>query len=287
MGRRLRLICSNDQILKERINEYTQYLINSGWNRKLASTELNRGASINRQEAMKSKRNKNNKKKIAWITTYDPRTPSKSKIIRDNLDILYSNPINRVIFPQSILIAADRRRKNIGEIYKPTIPRKQLASESNKEPGFYTCSKICDTCKHSEKRNAIKSKWDSRVWKIRDNITCTTKNVIYIMECNVHDNFMYVGSTVDLKKRWANHKSDSKNKHSKKCYVAKHYCELDHPVDNNVSCLKITPIEIVRHEKNMAARELFWQSNLGTFFTGGNERKDISKALKNRIQYQL
>ena len=98
---------------------------------------------------------------------------------------------------------------------------------------------------------------------------------------------MYVGSTVDLKKRWANHKSDSKNKHSKKCYVAKHYCDLDHPADNNVSCLKITPIEIVRHEKNMAARELFWQSNLGTFFTGGNERKDISKAIKNRIQYQI
>ena len=36
------------------------------------------------------------------------------------------------------------------------------------------------------------------------------KNLIYIIECNVHDNFMYVGSTVDLKKRWANHKSDSK-----------------------------------------------------------------------------
>ena len=98
---------------------------------------------------------------------------------------------------------------------------------------------------------------------------------------------MYVGSTVNLKNRWRNHKSDSKNKISTKCYVAKHYTEMTHPNDDNISCLKITPIEIVKFSKNLAARELFWQTNLGTFFTGGNERKDIAKVLKNRIHFDI
>ena len=44
--------------------------------------------------------------------------------------------MNRLVFPQNILIAADRRRKNIGEIYKPTIPSKQVVRESNNEQGF-------------------------------------------------------------------------------------------------------------------------------------------------------
>ena len=47
---------------------------------------------------------------------------------------------------------------------------------------------------------------------IRDVLSCNTENVIYIVECTVHDDFMYVGSTVNFKKRWANHKSDGKNK---------------------------------------------------------------------------
>ena len=153
--------------------------------------------------------------------------------------------------------------------------------------GFVTCSKKCDTCKHSENRFFVQSKWDDRKWKIRDFIQCTDENVIYIVECTLHDTFMYVGSTVNLKNRWRNHKSDSKNKISTKCYVAKHYTEMTHPNDDNISCLKITPIEIVKFSKNLAARELFWQTNLGTFFTGGNERKDIAKVLKNRIHFDI
>ena len=288
MGRRLRMICSDDNVLKRRILEYTQYLVESGWKRRVAKKEIELGASINRKNAIKRVDKNNNKgDKVVLITTYDPRIPNKSKIIRDNLDILHSNPLNKTIFPKNKLIAADRRRKNLGEIYKPTIPRKKIVNVGNNEQGFTVCTGRCDTCKHSKNTTAITSKWDKRVWKIRGDIKCSSKNVIYIVECTVHDNFMYVGSTMDLKKRWANHKSDAKNGKSNKCFVAKHYNNLVHPSDTNISCLRIIPIEIVKYEKNLAARELFWQTNLGTFVTGGNERKDIPKVLKNRIQFSI
>ena len=94
------------------------------------------------------------------------------------------------------------------------------------------------------------------------------------------------GLTVNFKKRWANHKSDAKNKKDKKCYVAKHYVEFDHPGDD-CNSLVITPIEKVSDNSRLAQREFYWQANLGTFRTGGNERKDMTKILKNRVQYTI
>ena len=283
IGRRLRLICSSDLDLKKRILEYTQYLVNSGWNENKAFKELTHGASISRTECLKTKR-KRKTNKVAWVTTHDPRTPCKNKIIKENLHILHGNPTNKDIFPKHKLIAADRRRRNLGEIYKPTIPYIRGEADSSEEKGFVTCHKKCDMCKHSANRKFIQSCWDRRKWYISQHITCTSNNLIYIVECNIHSDFMYVGSTINIKKRWANHKSDSKNKKINKCYVSKHFSELNHP---DTSCFSITPIEIVNNISNLPRRELFWQANLGTFYSGGNERKDIPKILRNRIQYNI
>ena len=53
---------------------------------------------------------------------------------------------------------------------------------------------------------------------------------------------MYVGSTIEIKKRWANHKSDSINKKANKCYVSKHFSELNHP---DTTCLCIIEGELL------------------------------------------
>ena len=38
------------------------------------------------------------------------------------MSILYSKEENHCVFPKKLLISAERRRKNIGELYKPTVP---------------------------------------------------------------------------------------------------------------------------------------------------------------------
>ena len=292
MGRRLRLICSDDTTLKQRILEYAKYLVESGWNKNTALNALESGANINRKECFVVKNKTKNPKKIAWITLFDPRLPNKSKIINKNIEILHSNPINKDIFPKKMLIAADRRRKNIGEIYKPSVPsiRDNTVTSlhsSSTDKGFFTCNKKCDSCRHSQSRKTFTSRFDNKTWSIRDNLSCSTSNVIYIVECKTHADFLYVGSTTNFKKRWANHKSDSKLKKTTKCIVAKHYADLVHPSGGDLDCLIITPIEAVRNVNRLAYREFFWQARLGTFQTGGNERKDMMKVLKNRVQYNI
>ena len=102
MGLRLRMICSEDEKLKERIEEYSKYLTQSGWELKKAKKELTKGASQDRHRVL-NRSIKSKKTKIAWVTTFDPRFPSKSKIIRENLETLYSDPINKFYFSQKRL----------------------------------------------------------------------------------------------------------------------------------------------------------------------------------------
>ena len=77
--------------------EYTQYLVNSGWNENKAFKELTHGASISRKTKRKGKTNK-----IPWFTTRDPIiTLCKIKLIKENLHILHGNHTNKEIFSKT------------------------------------------------------------------------------------------------------------------------------------------------------------------------------------------
>ena len=50
----------------------------------------------------------------AWSTKWDPRTPSKGKIIHEYKNILYSNPVCEKIFPEGSIIPSNRKLKMWG-----------------------------------------------------------------------------------------------------------------------------------------------------------------------------
>eukprot|EP00745_Piridium_sociabile_P028914 TRINITY_DN46767_c1_g1_i5.p1 TRINITY_DN46767_c1_g1~~TRINITY_DN46767_c1_g1_i5.p1 ORF type:complete len:381 (-),score=50.73 TRINITY_DN46767_c1_g1_i5:160-1302(-) len=280
VGIRLRMLCSDDDTLEERVDEYAKYFCLSGWKYKKAKQELKKGASKNRKKLIQQSRKKK-KKKIAWVTNYDPRVPSKSKIMRKHMGILYSNKKNQQIFPKGMIISADRRLQNIGEIYKPTVPKRLVEYGPNKKQGFFPCSsKRCDTCSHSTEINEFTSAWDQRKWKIRGHLSCSTPNVVYVIRCKIHNDAYYVGSTKNLKLRWANHKSDTNLKKTTKCTVAQHVHAKDHPNDSKLSFLQIFAVETVTHEKDLLKKETWWQCNLGAIFNGLNLRKDVHKVSK-------
>ena len=269
------MLCSDDDTLRERVNEYCKYFCLSGWKHKKAKHELEKGASKDRAKLIHQSRKKR-KNKIAWVTTYDPRVPSKSKILRKNINILYSNKKNREIFPKGMIIPADRRRKNIGEIYKPTVPKRFVEHGPAPKQGFFPCSrKRCDTCDHSTEITEFLSPWDGRKWKVRGHLTCSTPNVVYVVRCKIHHEAYYIGSAKNLKLRWANHKSDAKLKKINKCMVAYHVHAKDHPDDPTFGFLEIFALEHVENEKDLLMRETWYQCNVGTIFNGLNVRKDI------------
>ena len=163
--------------------------------------------------------------KIAWVSTYDPRVPSKTTIIKKNLHLLHANIVNKEILPPRTIISADRKRKNIAQMYKPTVPQRYVQHGPKNRPGFFPCKERCDTCRHSKETTVLVSPWDGRHWTIKQHITCSSPNTVYVVMCEVHNEW-YVGSTTDLKARWRNHKSDAKLKKATKCGVADHVTKL-------------------------------------------------------------
>eukprot|EP00745_Piridium_sociabile_P017617 TRINITY_DN263_c0_g1_i8.p1 TRINITY_DN263_c0_g1~~TRINITY_DN263_c0_g1_i8.p1 ORF type:complete len:903 (+),score=84.50 TRINITY_DN263_c0_g1_i8:125-2833(+) len=287
VGTRLRMLCSEDDILADRLQEYAKHFYMAGWKYQTALKELQKGASQNRKQLIRRQRNQK-PKKIAWVTTYDPRVPSKTNIIKENLQILYSNEKNKDIFPIGLIISAEKKRKNLGQIFKPTVPKRFPKPVSHKKPGYFTCkTSRCDTCAHSSDLFEIRSPWDSRKWSIRKHLTCVSKFVIYIIKCKLHPDLWYVGSAKNLKLRWANHKSDCRLNKINKCTVAKHIFDIQHPVSKNLEYLEIHAIDSVNKESELLQKELFWQANLGTIFKGLNSRIDLHSMMieKNRIRY--
>ena len=286
VGTRLRILCSNDQSLQERISEYAGYFEMSGWKRDTAERELKKGANTDRHKALFKPRRKPSKKH-AWVTTFDPRFPSKTEIIKRNLHLLYSDPENKKIFPPKSIISADRRRKNIGEIYKPTVPQRLVEHGPKTNPGFWRCTaKRCDTCAHSLDIQQFTSPWDGRTWKIRKTLTCTTKCVIYVIRCTIHRDAWYVGSSTNLKFRWAGHKSDVKLGKTQKCQVAQHMNSAKHPQTSDLhQFLEVFAVDTVKDEKQLGARETWWIANIGTIFRGLNVRMDLPTTQKSRIQF--
>ena len=117
-----------------------------------------------------------------------------------------------------------------------------------KQRYFSWSNKRCDTCDNPVEITDFSSEWDQRKWKVRGHLTCSTPNVVYLIRCKFHKNACYVGSTKNLKLRWANHKLDVKLKRVNKCSVAHHVHAMDHPNDITVSYLQIFAIEAVSDE---------------------------------------
>ena len=143
----------------------------------------------------------------------------------------------------------------------------------------------CDLCKHVEETGKIKSPYDKRTWSIRENISCNSFYIIYLIICTIHNSF-YVGSAKEICKRWRNHRSHFKNKCVTSCGLSRHAALFPHPeiVDSRpVDFLKVVFLETVKAPRDLLKREVWWQLNFGTLsgkntevFSGLNDRKDFN-----------
>ena len=228
------------------------------------------------------------KTKIAWVSTYDPRVPSKTDIIKTNLHLLHASVVNKVIFtPRTIILVDRKRKKSLAQTYKPTVPQRHVQHGPKNRPGFFPCKEKCDTCHHSKETTVLVSPWDGRHWTIKQHITCSSPKTVYVVTCETVHNEWYVGSTTDLKAHWRNHKSDTKLKKATKCGVADHVTKFKHPEDPQLGFLTIVAVEAVKEKKDLIVWENYRTCNLGTIFKGMNTRKNLNTVLKHRSSRNL
>ncbi len=69
----------------------------------------------------------------------------------------------------------------------------------------------------------------SKLYEIKGNIDCNSRDVVYAIECKKCSDLLYVGETMSLYERFQNHKSTIK-KNDKSQLLAKHLNENCHTI---------------------------------------------------------
>ena len=216
---------------------------------------------------------------------FNPRLPHVPAIINRHLHLLQSNGLQEIFPPRSI-ISAHRRTKNLKDVLAPSRFRNHTTSPPSTDHGCVKCHKRCDLCLHYLKQSDhFQSFATGRSYKIRQRLSCTSSNVIYLASCS-KCSLQYVGSTSNqFKVRFRNHKSDMlRNKRS--CEVAIHFNDTPHTLQD----FKFIVIEGLQNthgdlDGNLLKREAYWAAQLHTLQPHGlNKRCEFRS--RNRINYQ-
>ena len=120
------------------------------------------------------------------------------------------------------------------------------------------CRTECKTCLMIPSTTTFKSTSNNTEYTRRIDLTCKTRNIIYLITC-LKCKLQYVGETGrTLNERMIDHRSSIKC--NRATAVGIHFNEADH----DVTCVSVIPLEVVTHPANRKEREQWYQSLLGT-----------------------
>ena len=182
----------------------------------------------------------NKPKRIPFITTFNPSLPHISHIIKKHFNLLLSSHRCKSVF-QHPPVVAFRRSPNLRDLlvtaklpFNSTHP--QLSS------GSFRCGKNCATCPyicHGLTTYTFFSTGETR--PIKSNLTCETKNLIYMIHCH-RCNLQYIGETKRrLKDRFNEHRRtiDNPNNKSKPTTAAEHFLSSPNHTANDMLLIPI------------------------------------------------
>ena len=131
----------------------------------------------------------------------------------------------------------------------------------------------CKTCKfgYLDIDTTFHSNICNGTWQIKDDMSCLSRNIIYLITCNHPGCKMkYVGYTTDpLNKRFSHHRNHI-TAGTEARLMLEHFTKY-HRINN----MKIKPIEICKDQKNLRDRERHWMRELNSLYPYGlNDRYD-------------
>ena len=301
---------------------FTNYLLERGYDSKFIDDAFKRAESLDRQSLYQVNDNKGTGKLfLPLVTETNPALPDMAKIINKHKHILALDPALEKVIPADSLFVSHRSAKTIADLLISSKRPQQSAvveplaehndstdaepdDSSNEDIGCKKCSASrCYMCKHFLiESNTFSSCHTEQTFRHKQLLTCSTENVIYKIDCVIH-NLSYIGyTTTSIKTRFSNNKSHLKTKNAS-CEIVKHLMGPGHDIDFSSTRLydeslgrniKVTLIEKVdlgsasttaEKEAKCETREGYWQTQLKTLHAGGGlNSKDNRKYVTRRKQ---
>ena len=261
------------------------FLVNREHPPKDIIKNFNEVKQISRQEA-RIKKIPSKEKKHRFFTEFNPNAPNISEILKKHDHLIRGHEKLNKIFPQQSFQVVNRRTKNLQELILRADPYSISFNETNFR--YNKCGQ-CDSCKNFVVgNNSIKSKATGKVFRLRKNLDCSSRNVIYVAECK-NCKMQGVGSTTAWKPRLRNYKSHINNGHDT-CRIVKHFREVCINSANPVEYLNFHIIDSVNNTDGLSSeqidelllnKEKRWIRNLVTCHKGMNSTHDLNRTKRN------
>ena len=265
---RINRICSKPETRERRYSELKEMLLERKYRSGMVDSALNKARGISREVALQPvARYKTNRRPVC-VVSWEPRLPSIPAIQNKHWRTMVSyNPYLKEVFPEPPLIAF-KRQKNIRDcLIRAKVPPISCPRQRRKKVGMIKCGKECHACPYIKEGKIISN--EHVTWKLKDQFTCKTSNIVYLIECNKDNcNEKYIGETErELKQRLGDHKGYI-NSFNLKQPTGKHFNQKGHSLSN----MKITVLEKVKKKDTQyrKEREKFLIRKFNTFYKGMN-----------------
>jgi hypothetical protein len=234
---RCRRLCSDIGDTKNNLQTLKDKFVSMSYPRKIVDDAIDKALQKPRDELhedqpadyRQTEHTEHNKTRL--ITTYHHNNPPLNRILQRHYNILCQSTRLATLFPSPPQVVY-RRPQNLRDRLihaKVNVPQQTYH-------GSGPCGKPCHVCPLMRPVNRVKSSKSDFVFDIRGNYTCSSKNVVYLLECGLC-RMQYIGETTqEFRNRVSGHKSDyycdikarDTGGSSKGNPIARHYFETGH-----------------------------------------------------------
>ena len=260
---RARRLCSKDEDFESQANSILEAFKRRGYPTRVLNEARRKVHNIPRSQTLHYKQ-KDKHSRVPFIITHNPANPPLRKWLMEKQQSLHRSERMKKAMPH-VPVVGERNSKSLRTILMPTILPPEI--NTSLTPGIILCDKKCIACrKHMIQTSSFNSHISREVFSIRHPMSCTSKNIIYLLFCAKCNGAQYIGETRNtIKQRIALHRSHIN--YNKGTHVTRHFNSDSHSLDD-MRCIPIEQILSLDH-KARKQREAFWISKLKTRFPQG------------------
>lgn len=216
LARRIKMIVSEENTLLKRLEDLKTFLVKQKYPPALIEDSIRKIKYFKRSDLLKEKVIDSEKNKIPYVTTFNPHNPELYPEIRHNKSILLRDERMKTIFSKKIFLKSKRQSPNL----KKLLTKAKFSNRKETEFAVTKCKEPrCGLCKYLKEGSTFNFK--SETFYVKSDMTCTVKNVIYVIECRGCGKY-YIGETNNLRKRTTLHNQHIRHEHLRMIPVSGH-----------------------------------------------------------------
>lgn len=185
LARRICTIVSDQTTRDIRLRELKSYLQKQGYPEKLIENGIEKAKNYDRQQLLTTSTREKDDIIIPFVHTHNPRNRNINPIITQLNNLLKDDQSTKEIFKDIKFISSKRQPKNLKRILCPSNLKENYKVTKCQDSRCGTCHHITEGSEYNFK---------GRRFKVNANMSCDTKNVLYVITCPGCQEY-YIGET--------------------------------------------------------------------------------------------